>query len=61
MIRNAGYMNDKISFVIPCTNSFWSMYYYIGSVVYYMIYWFTNPKNTPQFSFPYFFHGNDLR
>lgn len=61
MIRSASYMNDKISFVIPCTNSFWSAYYYLGSVVYYLIYWLYSPKNTVKFNFPYFLHRNELR
>lgn len=35
-------MNEKISFVIPSTSSFSSAYYYAGSVVYYLIYWFAS-------------------
>lgn len=42
MLRNAAYMNEKIPFVIPSTNSFSTAYYYIGSVFYYLIYWFNN-------------------
>ena len=61
MIRSASYMNDKVSFVIPTTNTFWTMYYYIGSVVYYMIYWATNLPGTPKFNFPYFLNRFDLR
>ena len=61
MIRNASYMNDKVSFVIPCTNSFWSMYYYAGSLIYYMIYLATNLPGTPKFNSPYFLGRQDLR
>ena len=61
MIRNANYMNEKIPFVIPCSNSFQSFYYYIGSVFYYAIYWFWCPKGTTHFNFPYFLDQFDLR
>ena len=61
MLRNAAYMNDKISFVIPTTSFFTTAYYYIGSVVYYLIYWFASEKNTIKFNFPYFLHRNELR
>lgn len=61
MLRNAAYMNQKIPFVIPSTNSISTAYYYIGSVFYYMIYWFVNEKNAMKFNFPYFLHRNQLR
>jgi|LakMenEpi03Aug12_release.lakeMendotaPanAssembly.Ray.scaffolds.fasta_scaffold66107_2 hypothetical protein len=55
-------MNDKIPFVIPTTSSFASIYYYVGSVVYYLIYWFASEKkNTIKFNFPYFLHRGELR
>lgn len=61
LLRNAAYMNEKISFVIPSTGTFSSMYYYAGSMVYYFIYWFSRDKNTVKFNFPYFLHRNELR
>ena len=61
MIRNASFMNDKVSFVIPCTNSFDSAYFYIGSLVYFLIYWATRPANTPPFNFPFFVNRSELR
>jgi glycerol-3-phosphate dehydrogenase len=54
MIDNASYMNHKISIVIPCTNSLWSSYYYIGSVFYHLVYWFSSRKGGISFNFPFF-------
>lgn len=38
MIDSASHLTNKVPFVIPCTSSFHSFYYYIGSLVYYFIY-----------------------
>lgn len=54
-------MNEKIPFIIPCQNSFQSLYYYVGSLFYYAIYWFWCPKGTTNFNFPYFLNRNDLK
>lgn len=62
VINNAPYMNHKISIVIPCKNSFQSLYYYIGSIAYHMIYWLFNKTSVGvTFNFPYFASRNDLR
>ena len=61
MIKNAKYMNEKKSFVIPCENMFQSFYYYVGSVFYYSIYWFWCPSGTTHFNFPYFLNRSDLK
>ena len=44
MLDSAPYLTTKIPFVIPCTNMFYSLYYYIGSMVYYWIYRMYSPK-----------------
>jgi glycerol-3-phosphate dehydrogenase len=46
MIKNAEYLCEKIPFVIPSPNFFKTLYYYAGSVVYYLIYFYYAPKNT---------------
>lgn len=61
MINNAPYMNHKISIVIPCRNSFWSAYYYIGSVVYHMVYKLSSKDEGIKFNFPFFASRDDLR
>lgn len=37
------------------------MYYYAGSVVYYLIYYHYAPKDTVEFNFPIFMHQSELR
>ena len=54
-------MSEKIPFVIPATNVFKTMYYYAGSVVYYLIYHYYAPKDTVDFNFPTFMHKTELR
>jgi glycerol-3-phosphate dehydrogenase len=39
-IENAFYMNRSLPFVVPSTNIFTSIYYYIGCLVYHGIYLF---------------------
>jgi hypothetical protein len=40
---------------------FKTMYYYLGSVIYYMIYYHYAPKDSVQFNFPTFMHQSELR
>lgn len=61
MIKNAEYLTEKIPFVIPATNLFKTMYFYVGSVVYYLIYHHYAPKDTVEFNFPTFMHQSELR
>lgn len=61
MINNAPYMNHKLSIVIPCTNSLWSAYYYLGSVVYHLVYWLNSKPDGVSFHFPFFASRDDLR
>lgn len=60
MIDSASHLTAKIPIVIPCTNMFYSCYYYLGSLVYYLIYsWYSDHKGT-EFSMPYFMGRSDL-
>ena len=40
---------------------FQSIYYYIGSVFYYSIYWFWSPRGTTHFNFPYLLNRSELK
>jgi glycerol-3-phosphate dehydrogenase len=60
MIDSASHLTNKVPFVIPCTNFLYSLYYYTGSLMYYLIYgWYSNNKGT-NFAMPYFMGRNDL-
>jgi glycerol-3-phosphate dehydrogenase len=54
MIDSAPHLTVKLPFVIPCTNIFKAVYYYVGSVVYYLIYWLCSPLTPTVFRMPYF-------
>jgi glycerol-3-phosphate dehydrogenase len=60
MIDSAPHLTTKIPFVIPCTNMFNAFYYYIGSMVYYMIYLFYSPMTPTVFKMPYFLNREEL-
>ena len=60
MIRSASYMNEKVPIVIPYSSSLSAIYYYAGSIMYYLIYWASSPPATPRFSFPFFFTRQEL-
>jgi glycerol-3-phosphate dehydrogenase len=54
MIDSAPHLTTKLPFVIPCSNVFKAMYYYVGSVVYYLIYRIYSPATPTAFRMPYF-------
>lgn len=60
MIDSASHLTSKVPFVIPCTNLFYGLYYYIGSMVYYLIYEWFAPKNGTIFNAPYFLNRQEL-
>lgn len=54
MIDSAEHLTAKIPFVIPCTNVFSAVYYYVGSLMYYLIYHWFAPAGKTAFKMPYF-------
>lgn len=60
MIDSAPHLTTKIPFVIPCTNIFKAAYYYVGSLVYYLIYYAYSPPTATTFRMPYFLSREEL-
>lgn len=60
MIDSAPHLTAKLPFVIPCTNVFSAIYYYVGSVVYYLIYKLYSPVTPTSFRMPYFLNREEL-
>lgn len=60
MIDSAPHLTSKIPFVIPCTNIFKAAYYYVGSLVYYLIYYAYSPQTATSFRMPYFLSREEL-
>jgi glycerol-3-phosphate dehydrogenase len=60
MIDSAPHLTTKLPFVIPCTNVFKAIYYYVGSVVYYLIYKLYSPETPTAFRMPYFLNREEL-
>jgi len=61
MLDSAPHLTTKIPFVIPCTNIVYSLYYYIGSMVYYWIYRLCSAKEGTQFNSPYFVNRTEMK
>jgi glycerol-3-phosphate dehydrogenase len=60
MIDSAPHLTTKLPFVIPCSNVFQAVYYYVGSVVYYLIYSLYSPVTPTAFRMPYFLSREEL-
>lgn len=60
MIDSAPHLTTKLPFVIPCSNVFKAVYYYVGSVVYYLIYSLYSPVTPTVFRMPYFLSREEL-
>ena len=60
MIDSAPHLTTKLPFVIPCSNVFQAVYYYVGSVVYYLIYSLYSPATPTAFRMPYFLSREEL-
>lgn len=60
MIDSASHLTSKFPCVIPCKNIFYGVYYYIGSLMYYLIYKWYSPKTTTAFHSPYFLNRTEL-
>jgi len=54
MIQNAQYLNKPLPTVIPTNSLFTTLYYYVGSIVYHMIYYlFDDERNITMMPLPY--------
>jgi glycerol-3-phosphate dehydrogenase len=60
MIDSAPHLTTKIPFVIPCTNTFTTLYYYMGSLMYYWIYKYFSPNTKTVFRPPYMINRQEL-
>lgn len=60
MIDSAPHLTTKLPFVIPCTNMFQALYYYVGSMVYYLIYKLYSPLTPTAFRMPYMLSREEL-
>ena len=60
MIDSAPHLTTKIPFVIPCSNTLVAIYYYIGSMMYYLIYKYYSPNTKTAFNRPYFLNRTQL-
>lgn len=60
MIDSAPHLTTKVPFVIPCGNMFAAFYYYLGSMMYYMIYRYYAPDTKTKFNAPYFLNRSEL-
>lgn len=61
MIDSAPHLTTKIPFVIPCSNILTASYYYVGSILYYLIYYSFAPKTKTAFNFPYLINREELK
>lgn len=58
-LENGFYMNKAVPIIIPSNSLFWTMYYYLGTVVYHLVYVATADKNSSfKFKFPVIFGKN---
>ena len=60
MIDSASHLTNKFPCVIPCKNIFYGLYYYAGSLIYYLIYKWYSPKTATGFLPPYFLNRQEL-
>jgi hypothetical protein len=60
MIDSASHLTNKFTCVIQCTYIFSGLYYYAGSLMYYLIYKWYSPKTTTVFKPPYFLNRQEL-
>lgn len=61
MLDSAPHLTTKLPFVIPCTNTFYSLYYFLGSMVYYWIYKFYSISSGTTFNSPYFVNRLEMK
>ena len=60
MIDSASHLTEKVPFVIPCSNIFQGVYYYLGSMIYYFIYKYYAPTTITKFNLPYLYSREEL-